>query len=187
MQIAITLLMSAMQLLALVNGNPSLPQSFRDNAVIIANKAIAVAQDEIANANKTAEQPVILPVVQPVAPLPFNQPTYGSIQPMEDKSEIVVTLVSTSKPDAINSMPFGEYGYNVAVLNSEGKNIEMAEITFVGEDNVYPQKTRKADSISATGMKDWTGTFSYAPTSKGMKTLTFTSGTLTKTLTLDVQ
>lgn len=92
--------MSAMQLLALVNGNPSLPQSFRDNAVIIANKAIAVAQDEIANVNKTAEQPVILPVVQPVAPLPVNQPTYGSIQPMPEVIKSIDLSVKEWTDDA---------------------------------------------------------------------------------------
>lgn len=56
MTTAITLLISAMQLLTLVQSSPTLPQSFRDNAISIANQAIVYAQTEIAKTQQVTQQ-----------------------------------------------------------------------------------------------------------------------------------
>lgn len=50
-----------MQLLTLIQVNPTLPQSFRDNAISIANQAIVYAQNEITKSQQIT-QPQTFPV-----------------------------------------------------------------------------------------------------------------------------
>lgn len=59
MQIAISLLISAMHLLNLVQANPTLPQSFKDNATNIANTAIVYAQNEINKSTNAVTKPLV--------------------------------------------------------------------------------------------------------------------------------
>lgn len=75
MQLALTLLISAMQLLTLISNTPNVPQSFKDSAIVIANQAITTAQQVIAdeNAKASTTPPVILPIIDPVPP------TFGSV------------------------------------------------------------------------------------------------------------
>src|SRR3990167_327955 len=63
---ALTLLITAMQLLTIVASSPNLSQSFKDNAIMVANTAITLAQSEIEKANAvvaTTTEQVIVPVV----------------------------------------------------------------------------------------------------------------------------
>lgn len=70
MTTALTLLMTAMQLLTMVANTPNLSVEFKNNAIQIANQAIVVAQDEIAKSN-TIQIPQITPqVTQPVLQTP---------------------------------------------------------------------------------------------------------------------
>ena len=61
------LLQAAVSLLALVQANPSLPQSTRDNAIVVAQNAIAQATTQLAaNARKTTSTSNITPVTSSV-------------------------------------------------------------------------------------------------------------------------
>lgn len=62
MQTAVALLVSALQLLTLAQNNPKLPQSFRDNAKVVAQHAISFAQAEIAKNQQVAAQSTVTPV-----------------------------------------------------------------------------------------------------------------------------
>lgn len=183
MTLALTLLVTALQLKLALLGLPAEYKSTVDQMMPIVETAISTANAEIAKGEQVVSTPV---VVQPTKVLP--QPSFGSIiVPMEDKSDIVINLVSQNTVDAINSMPYGGWNYNVAVLDKDGKNIKDASITMTAQDNIYPDKTRKADAISTTGATDWTGSFSYVPTTTGVKTISFTSNGITKSITVDVK
>lgn len=83
MTTALTLLMTAMQLLTMVANTPSLSTEFKNQAIQIANQAIVVAQDEIGK-NQTAT-PVTVPTIQPVQTLQI--PTFsGTINSMNNLS-----------------------------------------------------------------------------------------------------
>ena len=67
-----------MQLLTIVASSPNLSQSFKDNAIIVANTAITLAQSEIEKAATTTEQ-VIVPIQnlgsitsQPIQAMPIQ-------------------------------------------------------------------------------------------------------------------
>ena len=75
---ALILLITAMQLLTIVASSPNLSQSFKDNAIIVANTAITLAQSEIEKAATTTEQ-VIVPIQnlgsitsQPIQAMPIQ-------------------------------------------------------------------------------------------------------------------
>ncbi len=183
MTIALTLLVTALQLKLALLGLPAEYKSTVDQMMPIVETAISTANAEIAKGERVV---VVTPTVVQNTPV-LPQPSFGSIiTPMEDKSDIVITLVSQNSIDEVNNMPYGGWNYKVAVLDKDGKNIKDASITMTAQDNIYPEKTRNADAISATGMNDWTGSFGFVPTSKGSKQITFTSNGITKNIIVDV-
>lgn len=193
MTIAINLLISAMTLLTMIQQNPNLPQSFKDSAVSIANQAIVVAQDEIAKANQTAINPVVINTVTPVQTV--QQPTFGGIiTAMEtpvDKSEIIAEQIGYSK-DA-DTPYFGDYSFKVSVLNAKGEYINKAEVTMSAPEDFYKsvgQENSKRLTENQNGNPadgKWYTTFGYIPMTKGTKNVVFTSGSLSKTITINVQ
>ena len=148
---------------------------------------------ETPNATTTVVAPILITPVQntPTPVFQFN----GTIQPMPevpapvDKSEIVVE-VSRVK-ESSESTPFGYYFLKVSVLNSEGittpikesenprQNISM-EVGGVIESRFIDTQTHRESKV-------WFHTFGFEPGSVGVHSITFTSGNLTKTITVEVK
>lgn len=128
----------------------------------------------------------------PVTQAPIQttiQPTFGSIttnQPTMDKSALLVTPIYTPTTQGrgpSEGMPFGQYGFEVSVLDSDGNYIKNAAVTLTSDLAPDTQYTKDADS----GVGKWGRGFNYVPQTVGQKTLTFTSGNLTQTIVLNVQ
>lgn len=118
--------------------------------------------------------------------------------PVVDRSELVVTANTPSKKDPENNVPYGEFSFFVSVLDKDGNHTEGALVTpTYPSDNLYTQlgKTglgqdagaKKTTNRSNADIKDWNAGFTYHPTTVGTKTITFTSGSLTKSVTVEVQ
>lgn len=192
MTIAINLLISAMTLLTMVQQNPNLPQSFKDSATGIANQAIVVAQDEIAKANQTATTPIVINTVTPVQTV--QQPTFGGIiTPMEtpiDKSAIIAELFKIDKDPAWSY--FGMYTLKVSVLNAKGEYVNKAEVTMSAPEDYLQtvgqnKESRFTEARQNNDDKNWYVTFPYIPMTQGSKNVTFTSGNLSTSITINVQ
>lgn len=180
---AFTLLITAMQLLTLVASTPNLPQSFVDNAKQVANTAIVFAQEEINKYQaELAKQATNAPTTT-TAPTPPTAPLGVIInQPnpiMENKEDILVKVINVGPKDEVNGLPFGSFSLRISVLDASGKYLEKAPITIKTPDG---QKTVEPNGMSTPDLKDWNTTFTYVPKAAGTKSLTFTSGTLSKTI-----
>jgi len=120
MQIALTLLISAMQLLGLVQTNPQLPQSFKENAIVVANQAITFAQIEIAKNQSST--------IQPVVP---TQPSFGSITP----SQPVATILEV---EDLNGNHYGggcqTLYYRLRVLDQNGNEMSKEQFYFTPQE-----------------------------------------------------
>lgn len=105
------------------------------------------------------------------------------IQPM-----IQITEVSRNAIDEINSLPHGAINYRVGVTDGAGNYLKDVEITFNGEDNIESSnRTKSPNGVTSKELADWSASFSYAPRSAGTKTITVTSGSLTKTIEVVVE
>src|SRR3990172_3777038 len=100
MNVAIGLLMTALQLLTAVSTTPNLPQDFKDNAIRVANIEINEANRQLADYQTTS----IIEVIPEAIELPSSGSTM--VTP-DDKSNILVTLVKRTEKDKENSVPFG--------------------------------------------------------------------------------
>lgn len=181
-----------MTLLTMVQQNPNLPQSFKDTATGIANQAIVVAQDEIAKANQTATTPVVINNVAPVQTV--QQPTFGGIITPMDKSDIVIDSIRFLQTNDPQRSPNGEWIIVVRVLNSNGDDEKDAIVKMDAPDDVVNIKEKHIDQMGY--VRDAEGNitrtkystfFNFAPNSTGDRPITFTSGNLSKTITINVK
>jgi hypothetical protein len=94
---AVVLLQTALSLLTLVNANPSLPQSMRDNATAVAQQAISEAQAALAS--KAADQAAAnTPSIQTVSLAPSSTkagPAYVYPNPSLTPGAVLTTDAST--------------------------------------------------------------------------------------------
>jgi hypothetical protein len=152
------------------------------------------------------EQPVVYgtpsPSVSPsVSPTPSVSPSPSPVASI-DKSDIVIyeTGIDPAGPCADGeSRP--EYHYQVGVLDKDGNFLKDVVIKIDSQDNfvntfgsysspdLNPNLSGKPTQIrnGANNTTDWVKNFSYIPTSTGLKTITFSSGSLSKTITVNVQ
>lgn len=136
------------------------------------------AQDETnvklgAIQQNTAPAPVVVvPVVAPV-----------------DKSAIVVKIEEASNSSKTTETPYGEYPITVSVLNSKGAYSTDASVTFARPSDDMNVVWNQANTKNINGVNNgvWSVPFTYIPSTPGTKTLTFTSGSLTKTVTVEVK
>lgn len=156
MTIALGLLISAMQLLAIVSANPLLPQSFRDNAIVIANHAITTAQAELAKSPE-APAPAIIAVT--------NQPSFGAIpqttthtiQSMPEKiKEITLNIGQAGESDGVvsyeisavyteNGQPVNGVPITITVSDAPTHTIDLPNGKYYGRfTNLNPQDTTSA-------------------------------------------
>ena len=186
MTTALTLLMTAMQLLTMVANTPNLSVEFKNNAIQIANQAIVVAQDEITKSN-TIQIPQVTPqVTQTVQNTQVLQPsTFGSII---SSMEIEANITDERQPSADN--PHGLFGITVRV-KEQGVYKKVA-VTMSAQDQSpaldNPSNNVKVtDTQSSKNANDWSAVFLFVPTSVGSKNITFNYGETSKTLTINAQ
>jgi len=133
-------------------------------------------------ASSTVQVVITPPLESAQAPQIFG----GTIQampeptPQEDKSE--VKIVSWD----VNAR--GEYAFVLAVLDTNGKYLQTP-ITMTAPEAApaWEQRVKTPNGESITNKADWTTTFVYTPKAKGEHIITFTSGNLTKSITIDVE
>lgn len=194
---ALTLLLLAFQLLTAVANNPTLPQSFRDTAITVANQAIDAANKEQAAAQTTVQNnatiqvqtntpatvtPTIAPVFGSVTPQPVYMPTKDTqikhvISGSDDTGtyyEIRVKYTEDSK--LINTIPVTLSGDGTFIaLQSEGI------ITQPDEHRNYPN-TITINTHSVLG-EDGSIIVTFKAATLG-KTITIEANGVTKTINL---
>lgn len=135
--------------------------------------------------------PVQTVAVQP-APITL---TFGSIAPVQnptvnnapltvapvvqsvvmDKSDIVIVEARQRPADPKGNQPFGSVLFILKVLNADGNDTsKTAKVIMQAPDNIYGESVQNVNTNS--------GNLFYVPTTGGTKTVTFTSGTITKTI-----
>ncbi len=181
------------QILAQQQQQTQLQQQLVQNQTTQSQQIQQIAQNTKVTAQNTT--PVAAP--QPT-PAPQSTPAPEPI----DKSAVIITEKASGAITA--DMPHGSFSFWVGVLDSNGKNIQNASITMNAPGNMegangscapsaagYPGcndsgglYTRTANQQSTTNAGDWTGAFVYYPTTAGTKTVTFTSGNLSNSITV---
>ena len=118
----------------------------------------------------------IQPVIPP-NPTPVTNPPIVEV----DHSDMVVTL-NSSETATQNGSPFGEWVYKVVLHDKKGNIVSGANVHLdAPNDNINPWFDETLNRASENAL------FSYIPTTAGTKTLTFTSGSLSKTVTIVVE
>lgn len=157
---ALTLLITAMQLLTMVANTPSLPVEFKNHAIQIANQAVIVAQEEIAKQNITSAQPIIIPTVQPQA---LQVPTFsGTIKNMQkeitidigekiangDKTHFAIRAfykedgISKQVPITLTTTDGGEFEHrNPNIPAEQNKGLSPSPVTIEGK--IIPYQAHK--------------------------------------------
>lgn len=108
--------------------------------------------------------------------------------PVVDKSDLLVTYERVGKVDVENGLPYVQFAFNVTVLDKDGANVKDAIVKMTGlNDNAYNETERKTNTHTGTNNQDWYTTFGYAPKTVGGKIVTFTSGSLSKSVMVDVK
>lgn len=153
MTTALGLLISAMQLLAIVSANPQLPQSFRDNAIVVANHAITVAQTELAKSPESPAPAIIAVTNQPTFGA-IPQPTSQTIQSMPEKTkEITLNIGQAGESDGVvsyeitatyteNGEPVNNIPVTITVTDSPERSVDLVHGKYYGRfTNLNPQDT----------------------------------------------
>lgn len=167
---------------------------------IIAQTATANTPSEFATF-RTLMQNQLSATTQQIATLlnPGSEVQFGSITPTTpqnvgvgtveavDLSGITIIKQTAVKDSSFTNAPNRTYYYfQVGVLNAAGKNVKLAEIRMSAQDNgdSLGNKVHETDTGNGT---NWYTTFEYQPTSLGNKSITFTSGSFTKVVQVEVQ
>ena len=143
-----------------------------------------------------APEPVISqPIIMPTQPAPIVP------APVVDKSEIVVVSDQQTAflpcPDCLYPQYNRAYFiFYVEVLNKDGSKV-VADVdiqlpaddlfTVAGHTRTPELLSKQPTTLTPNKQHFGPAVFPYYPTSKGSKTLTFTSGNLTKSVTINVQ
>lgn len=201
MTIAINLLISAMTLLTMIQQNPNLPQSFKDSAISIANQAIVVAQDEIAKANQTVANPIVIntvtpvqPVQQPVQVVPNNVIIAGAVNTQTNNKIMEIVIKNDSTGESISDTYTTNISNGSLVLKVDYKvdgvsKLETISMSTSDGQSRTMSKDERACSVSKIGglKDDCSANFLFKLLTTGEKVATFTVGETVKTITIDVQ
>lgn len=159
MSIALGLLISAMQLLTLVQANPNLPQSFRDEVEVIAKHAIVVAKEEIAKAQVPQPQVQTQVVVQEVAPVTPSVPIGAPVVSQQVVVASPVSIWGTTGTVTVTGKNCETVGVEGRVRYSDG-SVKMEEgiaVTFddgsvvtlqPNKENIYKFYPQKSQTIT---------------------------------------
>jgi len=178
--------------------------------ILLLTKQVEILMAQLVEMQRIQTPVVTQPTNPPVTTTPTPTPTptppqNGSIAPVAeapvDKSEIVV-LTTKSLPDPAGGMIYGAFNFKITVLNKDGKSAfgTPVKVSFPS-DAIYPRNENKTpeedlkdnSNINKTlngkasdEAEHWYTSFQYIPATTGTKTITFTSGNLTKSVTVEV-
>lgn len=183
----LTLLMAAVQLLTIVQGNPNLPQSFRDQAVAIANYSIEVANVELVKLNTVSTSTAPAPVT------PTPPPTLGSItvpptptqQPMPEVSKEIRVVYDNTRTNQ-NGVYYDVYAFYL----EDGQYKSDVDITFSSDDDgtfVGGGKAYNKTGVARTRMGSGTTSnpaahFQFTPKDVGERTIAVTANGVSATV-----
>ena len=124
------------------------------------------------------DAPIYFGSTAPVIPTPppiVVAPVVESI--VMDKSEIIVVETRQRPSNPTGNQPFGSVLFILKVVDIDGGDItKSAQVTMQAPNNIYGESVQASNTGS--------GNLFYVPTTGGEKTITFTSGELTKEITL---
>lgn len=127
-----------------------------------------------------------------VTPTPSPTPTFGSVVSPSinsiDLSAMTVSLIATSSPRS--NAPYGTFSFKIIVLDKNGKNVKDATVNWNVTDNRYTDQdsmVKKTSNSSGITLDNYWAEFWYIPTTSGSKTITFTSGNLSTSTTIEVK
>ena len=167
----------AESLITVVQASPSTPAS------AFVNMLIAFTVDTIAPVVSVQQQAPTFGNVTPVQNIPVetvnNSPLTITpvVQSVVMTPEIVVRNIR--KIEASEHLPFGRVQIDVSVTGTDGKYERSTDVTITTPEGT---DTRKTNNQYTNNSEDWFATFPYIPESAGVKSITLTSGTLTKIL-----
>ncbi len=116
-----------------------------------------------------------------------SSPTNDVIQiPMpQDQSAITVVELPPSGHDPANGIPYEVLSFKVRVLDTNGATVDNAPVSMSVNGAVV--ESRIVDTVYSPETKnDHYTTFQYTPQDAGSYTFTFTSGNLTKEVTVAI-
>lgn len=201
MTTGLSLLILAMQLLTAVVNAPNLPQTFRDQAVQVAQIAIQESNRELAlEAISASSTSIVVPTITPdiiqqvinTTPVFSGTPPQAPMptQPIDQSAITIENLGQIKKPNWDPEMvaPFGMYWLKVKVLDSNGqtkrayspKDLQPISMTIDGKT-----EDQKIDAIDSEGQTY--RIFSILPMATGTIHAIFNSGNLTNSYDLVVQ
>jgi len=198
MTIALTLLVTALQLKLALLGLPVEYKSTVDQMMPMVETAISTANAEIAKGGQVVSTPVVVqttPVVVTTTPTPvvqpiISQPTFGSVTPIKIMKEIIV---KNDKNEIVNTVTIPA-GALSAFLNVNYKvdGVSVLEtITATTDENVSRvfNKNERTCSQSVMGgpKDDCSINYLYRVTTPGPHSVTFTVGETTKTIEINVE
>ena len=178
MNTALGLMVLALSLLTQVSSNPSLPKSFRDTAIQVANQAIDEANKQLAT--QSIPQSTSQSTVQPISSATIQQitqPTFGATQiTMPDiKKEVQVDTEATM----VNVN--GTYVNLFAFYREDGKALSDVPVTLTSDDGVS-----MSVNTGPNGYKhgEPAAFIQYRPLKAGNRSITLTANGVSKTITV---
>ncbi len=110
---------------------------------------------------------------------PNTQPSFGGIIAPMNKSGIDVQVAQDGS----------RFRFNVRVLDANGEALKDQTVHFDGPDvaNQHPFKVDQITNVLIVPGTNWQTWFVYDATTKGTQTITFTSGSLSKTIEVTVE
>ena len=171
------------------------PMSRAKAQIIIESETASSTEQEIVETGTTTA-PVVAPLETPSTAPVYNPPqpqTFGATIPVMpiDKSEIVVVQ---SKGNVSSDFPHGQIIFTVTVTDTEGKP-NASTVDSVGNlDKTVSVTMTVPDTFNDKNLNDTRITnpfgqavFGYIPKTTGTKDIIFTSGNLTKQITINVE
>lgn len=129
-------------------------------------------------------------VIYVQVPEPSTQTqTFGSVEPVTPVSQAALLVTPTYTPITPGrgpgeEEPYGQYGFQVSVLDDNGNYVKDAAVTMTSD---LPNDTEYTNDLDTpTKITEWDRGFDYVPLTPGNKTLTFTSGSLSQSIQLIV-
>lgn len=163
----------------------------RAEANVILTDDLATSTTQELTETGTTSAPIVAPIETPPVQNQVVPPTFSgtitSPAPMPQDLSAITVKVATSG---------GRFTFSVSVLGSDGNAIQNAPIHMEAPDLVpIANKTGITDRFATDQdgnppQNNWYTTFSYGGLqvlTKGSQDITFTSGNLTKTITINVQ
>lgn len=168
------------------------PADFTTFKTLVQNQLAATTQQIAVLLNPGGEVQFGSITPTPVVPTPAPTPIPA---PVVDKSEIIIKVIPNTYTNELR--PYPEWDFIVKVLDTSGKVTDSLDISvtlpvdnnskYTNPTTLPANKNTTPGRIGYVSPESWGAEFNYIPTTPGTKTLVFTSGSLTKSVTVEVK